>query len=179
MELAVLEDALAQGATLPAEWYFDPAIARLEEERIFHRSWQYAGRAAQVERPGDYFTCRAGRIPIVVVRDRAGALRAHANVCRHRGSEIVTGAGHRETLQCRYHAWTYDLDGSLRAAPRSDREPSFDRSRFSLPPVAVDTWGPFVFVSADANAAPLAETLGDLPRLVAAAGVDLDALVLH
>jgi choline monooxygenase len=90
---------------------------------------------------------------------------------------LCEGEGRRETIQCAYHAWTYDLDGSLRAAPRSDREPDFDPSELGLVPVSVDAWGPFVFVNPDAEAAPLAEHLGELPDLLREGGVDLDALV--
>jgi phenylpropionate dioxygenase-like ring-hydroxylating dioxygenase large terminal subunit len=170
-------EALARGYTLPADWYIDPGVLRLEHDRIFRRAWQYAGRLDQVARRGDLFTSRAGIVPVVVTRDREDELRGFVNVCRHRGSEVVREAsGHRETLQCHYHAWTYDLDGSLRAAPRSDREPGFDRSEYSLIPVQVGTWGPFVFVNPDREAAPLADTLGELPELVASAGIDVNAL---
>ena len=172
-------EALERGYTLPWRWYVDPEILRLEQERIFARSWQYAGRTDQVARPGDYFTCNAGDVPIVVVRDQAGGLKAFLNVCRHRGSELVSGAGSRETLQCRYHAWTYGLDGALRAAPRSDREPAFEADELSLYPARVDTWGPFVFVNPDPEAGPLADTLRELPEIVARTGIDLDALVFH
>jgi choline monooxygenase len=165
--------------TLPWDWYVDPAVLRLEQERVFRRTWQYAGRAAQAAEPGAFFTCRAGDVPVVVVRGRDGELRGFVNVCRHRGSLVCEGEGRRETLQCPYHAWTYDLDGSLRAAPRADREPAFDREAFGLVPVGVGLWGPFVFVNPDADAAPLADTLGELPELVAAAGIDLDGLAFH
>lgn len=116
-------------------------------------------------------------MPLVVLRDREGALRAFVNVCRHRGAEVVSGEGRCTTLQCHYHAWTYGLDGALRAAPRADG--SLDRSALGLRPARVDTWGPFIFVNADADAAPLAETLGELPELVRAGGIDVDALVFH
>jgi choline monooxygenase len=168
--------ALADGRTLPYDWYSDPAVLRLERERVFRRAWQYAARADQVAEPGSFCTVDAGGIPIVLVRDQESTLRAFVNVCRHRGSLVCEGEGKRETLQCPYHAWTYDLDGSLRAAPRSEREPGFDKERLGLVPVLADTWGPFVFVNPDADAAPLAETLGELPGLVAAAGLDVDAL---
>ncbi len=171
-----LRSDLERGMTLPASWYSNSAVHRLEQERIFGRSWQYAGVLSQVAEPGQYLTCAAGDVPIVVVRDRRRALRAHVNVCRHRGHLVAEGCGKRETLQCPYHAWTYDLDGSLRSAPRSDREPGFDASEWSLRPAAVDTWGPLVFVSPDPDAAPLAETLGDVPDALAAAGLDLTAL---
>ncbi len=166
----------ASTRTLPWSWYTDPAVLELEQVRIFARSWQYVAHAGQLRHPGSYVATRAGGLPVLVVRDRAGELRAFLNVCRHRGSLVCTGEGRRETLQCPYHAWTYDLDGSLRAAPRADREPGFDRDALGLLPLQVDAWGPFVFVNPDAAAAPLAEHLGELPALLAEGGVDVDAL---
>ena len=171
--------ALERGETLPWSWYVDPAVAAFERERIFRRAWQYAGRTGEVARPGDYVATRAGELPVVLVRDTDGELRAFLNVCRHRGSLLCEGSGNAKTLRCPYHAWTYDLDGSLRAAPRSNREPGFEREELGLRPLAVDTWGPFVFVHPDFDAAPLAETLGDLPAAVASAGVDVAALRFH
>ena len=167
---------LADGRTIPFDWYSDPAVLRLERERIFRRAWQYAGRADQVAEPGAFFTCDLGGIPIVVVRDDTGGLRAFLNICRHRGSLVCEGEGRRATLQCPYHAWTYGLDGSLRAAPRSELVPGFEREQLGLVQVQADTWGPFVFVNPDPEAAPLAETLGELPALVDASGVDLASL---
>jgi phenylpropionate dioxygenase-like ring-hydroxylating dioxygenase large terminal subunit len=172
----LLREQLERGLTLPASWYSDPEVLRLEHERIFGRFWQYAGSLTQLEEPGSFFTCRAGATPIVVVRTREGELKALVNVCRHRGHEVVEGCGRRETLQCPYHAWTYDLDGTLRAAPRSDREAGFDKADWSLRPVLVDTWGPLVFVNPDLGAEPLAETLGDLPEEMAERGLDPSSL---
>ena len=164
--------------TLPWSWYADPELLQREQERVFARSWQYAARADQVAEPGAYVTARAGQLPVVAVRGRDGELRAFVNVCRHRGSIVCEGEGRRETLQCPYHAWTYDLDGSLRAAPRADREPGFSTDGLGLVPVAVETWGPFVFVS-PAPERSLPETLGDVPEQLAAGGVDVDALRFH
>ena len=162
--------------SIPWSWYDDPAVLRQEQERIFRSSWQYVGHAGALAESGSYVACRSAHVPIVVVRGRDMELRAFVNICRHRGFPVARGSGRRETLQCGYHAWTYDLDGSLRAAPRSDREPGFDREQISLAPAQVDTWGPFVFVNADVGAPPLAHTLRDLPELVASADVDVDAL---
>ena len=167
---------VASLTTLPYEWYVDPAVLRLEQERIFGRFWQYAARTDQVSEPGAFTTARAGEIPILIVRGREGQLRAFVNVCRHRGFLLCEGDGRRETIQCPYHAWTYDLDGSLRSAPRADSEPGFDRAGISLVPVAVDTWGPFVFVNPDIDADPLHDYLGSLPEQLAVAGIDIDAL---
>lgn len=171
-----LAESLASGLTLPASWYSDPAILELERERIFACSWQYVGRTAQVERPGDFFASRAGHIPVVVVRDEDGTLNGFVNVCRHRGHEVASGAGNRKTLQCPYHAWTYGLDGCLRSVPRLERERDLPVEDLALRRVRVDTWGPFVFVNPDTDAAPLAETLGDVPATVAETGFDLESL---
>jgi choline monooxygenase len=160
--------------TLPWNWYTDPEILRLEQERIFTRSWQYVGHVGQASEPGSFFTAMAGRTPVVVTRARDDEVRAFLNVCRHRGSVVAEGSGTRETLQCRYHAWTYGLDGKLRAAPRSDREVDFDDD-LSLVPLAVDTWGPLVFVNPDVDALPLAEALGPVPAHVADV-LDVDSL---
>jgi choline monooxygenase len=164
--------------TLPFAWYSDVELLRRERALIFARSWQYGGRAAQVAEPGSYLATDAGGVPILVTRDRDGALRAFVNVCRHRGAVLMDGCGQRKTLQCHYHAWTYDLDGSLRNAPRSEREPDFDGDDWSLLPASIDTWGPFLFVNPDPAAVPLAEHLGDLPSILARA-IDIDAIEFH
>jgi choline monooxygenase len=171
--------APAATRSIPWDWYVDPSVALLEQRAIFRRTWQYAGHTGGLGEPGSFAATRAGDVPVVLVRGRDGELRGFVNVCRHRGSVLCEGSGRRETLQCPYHAWTYDLDGSLRRAPRSEDEPGFDRGALGLVPVAVDTWGPFVFVNPDPDAAPLADHLGELPQLVADGGVDVDALVFH
>jgi phenylpropionate dioxygenase-like ring-hydroxylating dioxygenase large terminal subunit len=174
---AALRTRLLEGETLPASWYSDPEILALEHDRIFNRFWQYAGPVEQVAAPGSFLTCRAGATPIVVVRDRDGTLRAFVNVCRHRGHEVAQGCGQRETLQCPYHAWTYNLDGSLRTAPRSEREPGFDRGDYGLRPVRVESWGPLLFVNPDLDASPLVDVLGELPSEAGEQGLDFDGLV--
>jgi phenylpropionate dioxygenase-like ring-hydroxylating dioxygenase large terminal subunit len=165
--------------TLPYEWYVDPTVLGLEQRRIFATSWHYAARSDQVAEPGRLTTCQAGTVPVLLVRGRDGELRGFVNVCRHRGHVLCEADATRETIQCPYHAWTYDLDGSLRSAPRSDREPGFDKAALGLLPVAVDMWGPFVFVNPDRDAEPLAAFLGELPELLAAGGLDVDALRFH
>src|SRR6478735_885800 len=171
--------AVAGAHTLPYDWYADPAVLRLEQRHVFARSWQYAARLDQVAEPGCLTTAWAGSLPLVLARARDGELRGFVNVCRHRGHVLCDGDARREALQCPYHAWTYGLDGSLRNAPRADREPGFDRDALGLVPVAVDVFGPFVFVNPDTGAAPLADALGDLPAHLAEGGIDVDALRFH
>ena len=165
--------------TLPYAWYTDPAVLRVEQERIFARSWQYATRADLVAEPGSMTPAWAGSLPVLVVRGSDGELRAFVNVCRHRGHVLCQADAQLETIQCPYHAWTYDLDGTLRNAPRAEREDAFDRETLSLVPVSAEAWGPFVFVNPDRDAGPLASALGGLPRLLADGGVEIDRLRFH
>ncbi|MEX0850215.1 MAG: aromatic ring-hydroxylating dioxygenase subunit alpha [Gaiellaceae bacterium] len=162
--------------SLQWSWYTDPAVLQLEQERIFRRSWQYVGHADEVAEPGSFSATRAGDVPVVLVRDEDGTLRAFLNVCRHRGSLVCEGSGRRSTLQCPYHAWTYSLDGKLLSAPRAAREGGIDMDELGLVPLLVETWGPFVFVNPDPDAAPLSEFLEGVPERIAAAGIDVGAL---
>ena len=162
--------------SLPWSWYTDPAVLQLERERIFRRSWQYVGHAGDTPDPGSFSATAVGDVPVVLVRDREGTLRAFLNVCRHRGSLVCEGSGKRETLQCPYHAWTYGLDGRLVAAPRSAKEGGIETEELGLVQLPLETWGPLVFVNPDPDASPLADFLDGLPGLVAEAGIDLDSL---
>ncbi len=163
-ELESFEGDLARAATLPARWYTDPAIFALEQERIFARTWQPAGRLGQVRQAGDFFTAEVAGRPVVVLRDEHGALRAFYNVCRHRAGPVARGCGRRKSLQCAYHGWTYRLDGSLATTPDFDGVECFDRAENGLVPVAVDSWGPFVFVHLGNEPEPLRSFLGGIPE---------------
>ena len=154
---------LASATTIPARWYLDPAMLRIEQERIFYRTWQLVGRIEQVRKAGDFFTCAVLDEPLVVTRATDGGLHAFYNVCRHRAGPVAIGAGTRKSLQCRYHGWTYDLDGRLITTPEFDGVRCFEKAQNGLVPVRVETWGPFVFVNLD-DAAPALQTfLGAIP----------------
>ncbi|MEU9015811.1 aromatic ring-hydroxylating dioxygenase subunit alpha [Streptomyces sp. NPDC048479] len=175
-----LAQGLKQGRGLPLSWYTGQGILDLEQQRLFRASWQYIGSADQVREPGQFVTAEVAGIPVVIVRDNEGTLNAFHNICRHRAAQVIQEpAGKRRTLQCHYHAWTYGLDGSLKAAPRSDRESCFAKEQLGLLPAQAATWGPFLFAHLDPAAAPLMEALGGVPRLVAEAGVDVERLRHH
>ncbi len=177
---STISHALETGHTLPARWYADGAVFEQEKRRIFHRTWQYVGHTGQVANPGDFITTRLGDIPVVIARDADGSLRAFANVCRHRGSEVVLEcAGNRKTLQCHYHGWTYNLDGSLRNAPRANEQASFAKEELSLIPFSVETWGPMIFVKPNRESGSFRDLIGDLPALFGRAGVDLARLRMY
>jgi choline monooxygenase len=179
-EAAALElsESLRAGATLPASWYTAESVFRQETRAIFSRYWQYACRMDEVAQPGDYRACRAGNVPVVVVRNLNNEITAFVNVCRHRGAEIVLDGsrGNRNTLQCHYHAWTWGLDGRLRAAPGAEEEPCFRSEQFGLTPLAVELLGQFIFVRPDPQAPTWDETIGQLPPVLLAAPSPLATL---
>jgi Rieske 2Fe-2S family protein len=153
---------------LPRAAYTAPDVFEWEAEHIFERGWVCAGRASAVARPGDQTAVRAGRGGALVVRDDAGALHAFANACRHRGHELAPcGATlHRDVIQCPYHAWTYELDGTLRIAPRAAGAPNFVADELGLVALGVAEWGGWVFVNVTA-ARTFADHIGALAELVA------------
>ncbi len=148
--------------TLPARFYLDEAIYHQEEQSIFFQNWWYSGHVSQLQRAGDFITTEIGNQSIFIVRDRSDELRAFYNVCQHRGHELVNGSGHSSVIVCPYHAWSYDLDGSLRAARNSDNVDGFNKCDFALKPVQVENFCGLVFVNLDMNAAPLAEQASGL-----------------
>lgn len=157
--------------TLHRDFYFSPEIFAQERERIFCREWVCAGREEELLHPGDYLVLEVGGESVLVVRTLEGALAAHYNVCRHRGSRLVavpTGSLGR-SIRCPYHAWTYNLDGSLRTAPYLDEEAGFTKSDLGLHPVGVQSWGGFFFLNltpaeASSRRYDLPTQLGPIPE---------------
>jgi choline monooxygenase len=173
----VFEPDLAAARTIPSSWYLDAAVLEREEARVFARTWQLVGGAAQAGAPGDYFTCQVGREPLVIAADEAGKRRALSNVCRHRAGPVARGSGNRRSLQCGYHGWTYGLDGRLLAAPEFEGVRGFDRAAIALPEARLESWEGFLFVNLDPDAPPLREFLGAIPDETR--GLEIERLTLR
>ncbi len=153
--------------TLPGRYYYDQAIFVEEREELFSRSWYCVGRADAIAETGAFFLATVGRENIIVLRDRAGDVRAFFNVCRHRGSRVCLQESGRlkNSMQCHYHAWTYGLDGRLIGAPNMKEDPDFDKGDFGLAPVALEVWEGLIFLNVEpggANGETLADQLGDI-----------------
>jgi phenylpropionate dioxygenase-like ring-hydroxylating dioxygenase large terminal subunit len=170
--------ALDRGESLPAHWYTDPSITAREIEDIFRKTWNYIGPAKELANRGDYITGYAGEVPVVVIRNESG-LAAFVNVCRHRRHEVMKGRGNSKIMQCGYHAWTYDLTGCLKGAPRSAAEPNFRLADYPLLPIRVESLGPFVFVNLDAHAKSLSSYFEDLLNIIAKTGIHMESLELY
>ena len=133
------------GRSLPGSLYRDPASFQFDLDAIFYSQWLFAGLEAEISRPGDYFTLEIGPSSVIVLRDKAGKIRAFHNSCRHRGSRICTpGRGRSSSLVCPYHHWTYGLDGSLVQARLMPAE--FDKSQHGLKPVKIESMSGILYI---------------------------------
>ncbi len=146
---------LERASTIPARWYTDAAVQEWELSELFSHGWQLSGSGSALKNAGDF---RVDDIPgtsVLLVRGKDSQLRAFHNVCRHRAGPVAAGAGNCRLLRCRYHGWTYRLDGSLHSAPELGAAEDFDPSDFGLVPLAVTEVGPLALVApaADANLA--------------------------
>ena len=158
---------LLEAETAPAWCYTSPDFYQREVERIWKKIWNFVGSVDQIAKPGDYFTLTFVGVPLIILRDQDGAIRAFANTCRHRGSELLEGKGNCKLIVCPYHSWTYELNGRLRGAPEMDQTVNFDSEKSGLIPIKIDTWGGFLFINFDPDCPPLAQHLGDLPEKLA------------
>ena len=156
-----------EAETLPPACYTDEEFYRFEKEALFYREWLCVGREEWVEKAGDYFTCTHANEPLVIARDREGALQAMSSVCQHRAMLVAEGQGNTRAFVCPYHHWTYDLDGRLVNAPAMGRTCEFDRAANGLPKLRVEVWHGFIFVNFDLDAPSLVERMGPLEPVVA------------
>jgi len=168
--LAAFEHAtqpVDEAGILPPVLYTAPEFFEFEKRSIFLHDWLCVGRAAQIQNPGDYFTITLFDEPLIVVRDKDGAVRVLSAVCQHRGMVVTEGAGNCSKFTCPYHHWSYTPDGHLLGAPAMERAVGFDKSEFALGSLRTTEWNGFVFASFDPDVQPLEPSLSKLSDLLA------------
>lgn len=135
--------------TLPSRYYSSPEIFQKELARIFHLFPFCLGHVSQIPKPGEYFVINVFDESLIVLRDRGDQVRVFYNTCRHRGTRLCenTRGKFSGTIQCQYHAWTYDLTGELIGAPFMKEVPGFDLGKYPLKSLPVDLWQGFIFVN--------------------------------
>jgi choline monooxygenase len=168
-----IDPDIRAAATLPARVYSDPDLFRLQRERIFARTWQYAGHDDLVGVAGQVFpfTLLPGALdePLLLTRDGDDRLHCLSNVCTHRGTIVVEGGGHLQQLRCRYHGRRFTLDGRFHSMPEFEDTANFPSKADDLPEVSLAQWERFLMValgpamSFDDLAAPLRRRLAGLP----------------
>jgi choline monooxygenase len=151
--------------TLPARMYSDPGVFRVQRDRVFARTWQYAGHTDLVKVPGQVhpFVLMPGSLdePLLLTRDANDRIRCLSNVCTHRGTLVVEGAGHAQQLRCRYHGRRFTLDGRFHSMPEFEGTANFPSAKDDLPEVALGSWERFLLVAL-APAMPVAEVIAPL-----------------
>jgi|TARA_B110000211_G_C14068211_1_gene548674 phenylpropionate dioxygenase-like ring-hydroxylating dioxygenase large terminal subunit len=156
-----------EARAMPPGVYTSDTFHDAELENVFKRSWFCVGRASALANTGDYVTCELAGQPIIVLRNKDSTLCAYSNVCRHRMSTLLHGRGNARTIVCPYHAWTYNLDGSLRGAPAMNGNKAFCKDNYSLPNIICEDWLGWVFITLNPDAQPVAEELSEVADLVA------------
>jgi phenylpropionate dioxygenase-like ring-hydroxylating dioxygenase large terminal subunit len=149
---------------LAKERYLSADFQLAELTKMWSRVWQIACMDAEIPEVGDYYEYRIGRDSVLVVRVEPDLIKAYHNVCQHRGRPLKQGCGNAARLQCPYHGWTWQLDGSVASVPERREFCPFSDRDVALPEVRVGRWEQFVFVNLDPDAGPLEEYLGDIPR---------------
>lgn len=166
---------LDRATALPARFYVGEAVHAMEQRAVFARSWQLVAHQGQLAEPGDHVVEQVGHVPVIVVRGQDGVLRGFVNVCRHRAGPLAlcNGKGAR-ALHCKYHGWTYTLEGQLRSAPEMQGAADFDVADIRLPPIRVHEWQGLVFVALDEAVPPFGEVYGGIAGRIAP--IDLSAM---
>lgn len=162
---------LERAETIPSAWYTDPRFHALDQEAVIASSWQHVGHEDQVRDTGQHLVDRIAGNPVLVIRGTDGELRAFYNVCRHRGGPLALKDGTCEMLQCKYHGWTYQLDGMLRGVPHMNRTELFDKQDYGLMPVRLRIWEGHVFVSLAERPAPFEQLVTGIRERVGGQGL--------
>src|SRR5690606_39191448 len=141
---------LARATALDAAFYLGEGMLARDRRAVFARSWQLVGHENALAGIGDHLVTDLAGLPVLVVRDSQGVLRAFHNVCRHRAGPLATCDGKgAKALRCQYHGWTYTLEGVLRSAPEMKDVPDFEPSSIRLPELRVGVWQGLVFVGGE------------------------------
>lgn len=148
--------------SMPPGFYADPSLLTLEVENVFLGGWICVGRADQIPDKGDYYTLDILDEPLIVIRQSKESVAVLSNVCRHRGSQLISGSGKSKRLTCPYHRWSYDIDGRLLSAPLVQDSAGFDADSCKLPSFRTAEWMGWIFVNLDGNAAELKDQIDDL-----------------
>ena len=142
--------ALSHACALPAAFYVEPGALAFEQRAIFARHWQLLAHLSQLSGAGDHVVGEIAGVPILLVRGEDGVLRGLHNVCRHRAGPLALCDGRSaKALRCRYHGWTYTLDGRLRSATEMQGAEDFDPQAIRLPQIRVEAWRGLVFAALD------------------------------
>lgn len=152
-ELSVLP--VERSETIPSAWYTNEKMIPFENENIFSKTWQYVGHISQLKNNGDVIVSNVAENPILIIKNEENEISAFYNVCKHRGGPLAMENCNIKIFQCKYHGWTYKLDGSLRGVPKFDRVELFDKKDFGLTKIKLSVWDGLIFINLNDNSEEL------------------------
>ena len=161
-----------QAQAMPKSIYTSEDFLGHEIAQVFSKEWICVGRASALEKSGDYLTYELAGQPIMVVRDKQGQLHAQSNVCLHRMSTLLEGRGNCNTIVCPYHAWSYNLDGSLRGAPAMQENKGFCKEGYKLPSIRCVEWLGWILVTLNPDAPSPEKELAEVEQLIGDFGME-------
>jgi len=166
-------------ADMPISRYISPEFHQQEMSRLWPYTWQMACHETNIPEPGDYTSYEIGPRAYLIVRVDKTTIKAYPNACLHRGMQLLDGSGRTATLSCRFHGWTWNLDGSLRSIPERWDFPQTQQRSMTLPEARVAIWGGFVFINPDPNAEAFETFVGELPQHFKSAPLEDRTIAVH
>ncbi|MBI2428549.1 MAG: Rieske 2Fe-2S domain-containing protein [Ignavibacteriales bacterium] len=153
---------IERAETIPAHWNYGEEIFRFERDHLFSHLYNFAGHTSQLQHRGDQIVAEVAGSPVILVKGDDGMIRGFYNICRHRSGPLATENCNSRVLQCKYHGWTYLLDGSLRGTPRFNRTELFDKKDFGLFPISISEWEGMLFAAPSPPPVPLKEMVKNI-----------------
>jgi phenylpropionate dioxygenase-like ring-hydroxylating dioxygenase large terminal subunit len=157
-------DFFVESKKIPFKRYFDPEFAKLEMEHVWKKCWQVVGREEDIPEIGDRKLYEVGELSYIIVRSGENEFRALQNACLHRGTRLCNGSSSAKSIKCPFHAWEWNLDGSLKNIPSRWDFPDVKDDDYRLPEAKIGRWGGFLLINPDPDAGPLEDALGVLPK---------------
>jgi choline monooxygenase len=164
--------------TIPSNWYYEKDYLSLEKEAIFFRTWQYACSAKELKNKGDYKLITLLDENLIIINTGDNKFSGYYNVCKHRSGPLAYENGNCKNFKCKYHGWTYNLEGQLIGTPEFDKVENFEKSNFGLKSFKVDVWEDMIFYNlSEDEAISLAQTFDGIKERISP--IDLKTKLFH
>ena len=159
-----LRKPLLEASTLSPYCYTSDVFFQREIEQIFLKQWQFVAHQDQIPETGQYLCYDGPGGSLIIIRTADNEIKAFANSCRHRGSQLLSGSGQCKRIVCPYHSWVYQTDGQLIRTPGMDTTMDFERADYPLIEFPVESWDGYIFINYDKNPPSFRNHIGNMPE---------------
>lgn len=157
---------IEEAETIPSNWYTDSSILDLEDKNIFQKNWHLIGSKSKLKKPGSILVAEISKNPIIIIKQRDNSLLGFYNVCQHRGGPLAYEDSCIKSLQCKYHGWTYNLNGKLASARGFKNELGFDLNNYNLVPIRIEVWMGQIFANLNLKCHSISSYLGEIKKRI-------------